>query len=106
MTFGQLLFWIIVAIIAYYAYKNGIHLLIIAIAIIVLFFLVNFFTRQPTQIIVPVGAPRIQEGYYDIEPFTGMNSPSQPRKMYPQTAPQGAYADHDNLYQQQPGNEQ
>lgn len=68
MTFGQLIFWIIVAIIAYYAYsKYNVNILIIAIAILVLYYLVGFFTRPTPQIIIPAGT-RI-EGYYGGEHF-------------------------------------
>ena len=102
MTFGQLLFWIIVAFIAYYAYeKMGINILIIAIAILVLYYLVSLFTgpKHPTQIVVPMGAPRY-EGFYDVEPFAGMNHPSNQSSPLDGQGKHRLLSDHGDMYQQ------
>ncbi|XWV25734.1 ferrichrome outer membrane transporter [Tupanvirus soda lake] len=45
MTFGELLFWIIVAIIAYFIFKVGLAILIIVIVIIVLYYIFNSFNN-------------------------------------------------------------
>ena len=44
MTFLELLFWIIVAVIAYYLFTASITFLFIIIVIIVIYFIINWFT--------------------------------------------------------------
>lgn len=86
MNFGQLIFWIIIAIIAYYAYTSwNINILIIAIAILVLYYLVGLFTapHPPAQIIVTppaaAGAQRLYEGFAPLD----QNADQQHAHMHP-----------------------
>jgi hypothetical protein len=49
MTFGELLFWIIVAIIAYFLLKVGLAILIIAIILVVIYYIINSFATHSSQ---------------------------------------------------------
>lgn len=73
MTFGELLFWVIVLVIAYYAYMNGTNILIILIALLVLNYLIGWFNR-PTMapVLVPINPPPVYGAYPRVEPFSGM----------------------------------
>jgi len=59
MTFGDLIFWIIVAIIAYFLIKAGLAILIVIIAVVVVYYLYNLIfhpePRQSAQRTEPVG---------------------------------------------------
>ena len=57
MTFGELLFWIIVAILAYYLFKRGLSILIIAIGLIIIYYLVNLFTAPKVQAVPIIVSP-------------------------------------------------
>lgn len=104
MTFGQLLFWIIVAVIAFYALRAGISILIVAIAVIVLYYIVGLISSPTTsQYVVPIGAPRMYEGFYNMEPFAGTDQQNGLGRNNENTYnpdPHGFSVDKDELYQQ------
>lgn len=73
MTFGQLLFWILVAIIAYFLLEVGLAILIVAIVAIVVYYLINsFVTSTSTPTYAPTYAPTYTP-YYVTEGYSKMN---------------------------------
>ena len=54
MTFAELLFWILVAIVAYFLLGVGLAILIVAIVLIVIYYLFNLFTNSVNK---PVNKP-------------------------------------------------
>ena len=66
MTFSELVFWIIVAIIAFFLFKVGLVILIIVIVLIVLYYIFNR-TVSPTP---PVVYSPYYEGYNQVLTYT------------------------------------
>lgn len=52
MTFGEILFWLLIAILAYLLFKVSIAVLIVAIIIIVIIYIINLF-RKPAPYFPP-----------------------------------------------------